>query len=324
MSETVPQPPSPQPQPPQHRRSSSIIMTKIRRFSRRFSSKTRWSLHIPTKELNVHDVLDELTDDELELAARTSYEYVKNPLPETRELCATSICRRYLESKKGNVALATKKVKATLQFRKEHKIEALMTALEDPQSEAAQSLHHQVKDKKFYVQGYDTDGRATLYFIPRNTTHFDKEWHLKEAIYSIERAIACSKAPDRTINAVVDFSGFSIFRHSPPQDIGKEFLTTLRSHYAGQIHKIFLLDCPTSFHILWRIFSPFIGTDTRSKIQFLSGPKEKMTMTNSYLLDELPSFVHPHGGKVHPLDVNEYLFELRFNQAFGDKPISKQ
>lgn len=304
-------------QAPSHRRSSKFA----RRFSRRFSSK-RW-FRENQKDPDVRGVLNELGDDELETAAKTIYKYVQNPSPDTRELYATSIGRRYLDSKNGNVALATKKLKKTLQFRQDYDIEGLMTAFEDRNSKTAQNLYNEVKDKKFYVQSYDKDGRATLYFVPRNTTRFDKEWHLKEAIYSIERAIACSKTLDGTINAIVDFSGFSIRKHSPPMDIGKEFLTTLRSHYAGQINKIFLLDCPASFNILWKIFSPFIGTNTRSKIEFLSGRKQKAKFTKWYSVEEVPPFVHPDGCKDRDLDVNEYLFELRFDEAFDQTPKDK-
>ncbi len=220
----------------------------------------------------VQQILDNLTNDELELAARACYEYVKHPSLQDRDAYASRICHRYLESKKGNVELATEKVKKTLQFRKNYDLEGLMRAFEDDDGDDeknyyASNLQKQLSDKKFYVQGYDNEGRSTLFFIPRRTREFDKEWHLKEALYSIERAIACSQCSDYTINAVVDFSGFSLTQHSPPMDIGKEFLTTLRSHYAGQIHKIFLLDCPTSFFILWKIFSQFVGTDTRDKIE---------------------------------------------------------
>jgi CRAL/TRIO domain len=300
------------------------LQTTLRRLSRRFSSRKVVVADILRKQPDVQDILDELTDEELDMAARTMYEYVQHPTPHTKELYASYICQRYLLSKKGNVSLATQKVKKTLQFRKEQDIEALMRAFDHPTSdETAQHLHTQLREKKFHVQGYDNDGRATLYFVPRHTTHFDKEWHLKEALYSIERAVACSTAKDATINAVVDFAGFSVMKHSPPMDIGREFLTTLRSHYAGQIHKIFLLDCPTSFHMVWSIFSPFIGTDTRSKIEFLSGPNKQKTLLKNYPINELPTFIHPEGGMVRELDVDEYLFQLPFHQAFGET-ITKQ
>lgn len=273
----------------------------------------------------VRQVLDQLSHDELETAARACYEYLKRPSRRHRDVYASRICLRYLESKKGDVALATEKVKNTLQFRKDYDIEGLMKAFDkhgdyhnNNKYDNAPHLQKQLSDNKFYVQGYDKYGRSTLFFIPRNTRGFDKEWHLKEALYSMERAIACSQCRDHTINAVVDFSGFSLTQHSPPLDVGKEFLTTLRSHYAGQIHKIFLLDCPTSFFLLWKLVSQFVGTDTRDKIEFISGESSKSRLLDLYELQEMPPFMCPGGGKVRDFDCKEYLWGLRFDEAFNE------
>lgn len=292
----------------------------FRRMSkRRRSSTLELGGHYQAEQdSEVLQILEQLSNEELETAARASYEYVQHPSLPQRDMFAARICRRYLDSKQGDVELATQKVKKTLHFREDYDVEGLMKAFDDSHSDYATNLQKNLSEQKFFVQGYDKEGRSTLFFIPRNTRGFDKEWHLKEALYSIERAIACSKSQDHTINAVVDFSGFSLLKHSPPIDIGKEFLTTLRSHYAGQINKIFLLDCPTSFSMLWKVFSPFVGTNTRSKIQFVTGEKNKAKLVDLYDLEEMPSFMCPKGGKNRAFDLEEYLFELKFDEAFDE------
>lgn len=270
-------------------------------------------------------VLASLSTEELETAARACYEYVQHPSLPTRESYASRLVQRYLQSKKGNIELATIKIRQTLQFRKEYDIEGLMKAFQQddhddnkPHHDYARHLHEHLSEKKFYVQGFDKQGRSTLFFVPRHTQGFDKEWHIKEALYSIERAIACSRCSDSTINAVVDFAGFSITQHAPPLEIGKEFLTILRSHYAGQIHKIFLLDCPTSFFILWKLLSQFVGTDTRDKIEFISGDASKAKLLSLYDIEEMPPFMCVGGGKVREFNVEEYLFEQSFDEAFDE------
>jgi hypothetical protein len=147
--------------------------------------------------------------------------------------------------------MAMEKIRKTLAFPKEIDIDNLITAFDDKvdllrASERKISPEKHLSSKKFVVQGYDKKGSR------RNATGHD----IDSAIYLIERAIACSKAKDHTMNAVVDFSGFSIAKQSPPLEIGKTFLTTLRSHYASQIHRIHLADSPFSFSMLWKIFSP--------------------------------------------------------------------
>jgi hypothetical protein len=304
----------------------------------------------------INFILSQLTSEELDIAARCSYSYLKDPIPSQRNQYARQIAHRYLESKKGKVDLALEKIKKTLQFRREIKIDDLMTAFDDkdgdgdvnddtatvmsdddadddgdcvmdeeahrrPENMVGQLKIH-LSSKKYFVQGFDKEGRSTLFFIPRLVDSHDAEWTLKEAIYSIERAIACSKAGDHTINAVVDFRGFSMVQHSPPLEIGKQFLTTLRSHYAGQIHRIYLVDTPMTFSLLWKMFSAFVGTSTRDKIKFVNGERSKeRELTQVYDLEQVPSWMIPGGHKNRELNVVEYLHALRFDQAFDDASV---
>lgn len=314
--------------------------------------------HNELRDMNskINFILSQLTLEELETAARCSYAYMKDPVPSQRNHCARGIIQRYLESKNGKVELAFEKVKKTLKFRREIGIDDLITAFDkhdctdndgddddtasmmsddnddgngamildgnerkNRRQDTAKQLQTHLSSKKYFVQGYDKDGRATLFFIPRLVDSHDAEWTLKEAIYSIERAVACSKASDHTINAVVDFSGFSMTKHSPPLEIGKQFLTALRSHYAGQIHRIYLLDTPFSFSMLWTIFSPFVGTATRDKIKFVNGEQSKeRELTQVYSLEQVPSWMIPGGQKNRDLDMEEYLHGLAFDQAFDE------
>jgi CRAL/TRIO domain len=268
-------------------------------------------------------MLSDLSPNELEIAAKASYAYMKHPLPPKRIQYARNMAKRYLESKKGNAELALEKMKNTLKFRKDFQIDDLITAFDGKENgrvHTATQLQKQLSSKKFYVQGYDTNGRSTLFFIPRLVNTHDNEWTLKEAIYSVERAIACSKAKDGTINAVIDFSGFSMSKHAPPMEIGKQFLTTLRSHYAGQIHRIFLTDTPFSFSMLWKMFSPFVGTNTRDKIKFINGARSKeKEFQLVYDVEQVPTWMLPGGKNNRSLDVNEYIYGLDFDQLFDKR-----
>jgi hypothetical protein len=270
-------------------------------------------------ESKIHHILSHLTEEELETAARASYGYVRDPVDRMNH--ASRVVERYLESKKGNVDTAMEKVKATLLFRREIDIDSLISAFDRDGggNNNAEPLEKQLSSKKIFVQGYDKGSRSTLIFIPRLVQGHDAEWTLKEAVYSMERAIACSRAKDHTINAVVDFSGFSAFRHAPPVSIGKQFMTTLRSHYAGQIHGIYLLDTPSAFSFLWRIFSPFVGTKTREKIHFLCGKEKQKTLETLYEIDQATSWMVSLGTKNRELDLNEYLYETDFLKAFDER-----
>lgn len=277
-------------------------------------------------------ILSRLSEEELETAARSSYEYLSSSNPietlsssEERDRFAKRIVQRYLESKHGDADLALAKIRKTLEIRRTAKIADLVTAFDGVDrtsknnNDIAQTLHTHLSSQKFYVQGFDKEGRSTLYFIPRNVVDHD----LESAIYSIERAIASGRSVDGTINCVVDFSGFSL-ANGPPLELGKEFLTTLRTVYAGQIHRIFLANASFSFSFLWNVFSPFVGTDTRDKISLskssgTNSNEKQQELLDLYDLDQVPSWLVSGGKKNRSLDLDEYLYRLPFDAAFDDK-----
>lgn len=300
-----------------------------KRNHRRLSRKVRKSpssydeneqtYDLSDKSDQVAFIVSKLSPDQLEVLARSSYEYLKSPIPSKRRTFAGQVVRRILESKKGNVVATLTKVKKMIDFRREANVDELITAFDGDNNTntgtTAAALHKQLATKKLYVHGFDKDGRSTLYFVPRNVVDHD----LDSAIYSIERAIACSRSLDKTINCVVDFAKFPL-SNAPPLEIGKQFLTTLRLIYAGQINRIFLVNVPFTFSILWGVFSPFVGTDTRDKIAIIkdNGKEKEKEMLDLYDRKELPHWAVSGGEKNRSLDVDGYLFKLPFDSAFDD------
>lgn len=292
-------------------------------------------------------ILSRLSEQEMETAARSSHDYLRinsesesdtdtdcdtdsdsdsdsdgSDVADLRDRCVRRIVGQFLESKHGNADRALAKFRKTLEFRRTARIDALVRAFDNDigndngndidndngNDSLAETLRRNLSSKKFYVQGFDREGRSTLYFIPRNVVDHD----LESAFYSIERAIASSRSVDGTINCVVDFSGFSI-SNRPPMEIGKEFLTTLRTVYAVQIHRIFLVHTPFSFSMMWNLFSPYLGNDKRDRIQFVpsgTGTRVHRELLDLYDLDQVPSWFLPGGTKNRSLDLDEYLYQL--------------
>jgi hypothetical protein len=269
--------------------------------------------------LMVDYIQSRLSADDLETAAMASYQYLRNPDKSNQSFHARKIVERYWNSK-SNVETALRKLRATLTFRRSIDVVGLIKSFDKNEVYDHYSFHLQkhLSSKTTFVQGYDKVGRPTLYFIPRKVQGHDSVWTLKQAVYSIERAIACSKAKDGLINAVVDFSGFSVMKHSPPFDIGLEFVTTLRNHYVGQIHRIYMVDTPSTFSFFWKVFKPFIGTTTRNKIYFISNSRDRAKLKESYDVDQVPSWLISGGKKNRDLDLDYYLFETPFQRTFDE------
>jgi hypothetical protein len=265
-------------------------------------------------------MLSQLSEDEVETAARTSYVYLKHPKPAERDDYAKLMCQRYLESKRGDEQLALEKMISTIKFRQSMEIEELVTAFDkdnrdkndDPayedESDVAQQLESSLESKHMYVCGFDKGGRSTFVFLTRRVASHDPEWSLKEALYTIERAIASSKAEDGSISAIVDLKDFSL-KQAPPLDIGKQFLTTLRNHYAGHVKQIFIVDAPTSFRWLWNVLKGFVGTSTRDKIHFVS--REEQELEKFYDSDQIAI-----NDDARELDLTEYFYETPFDKQY--------
>jgi len=290
-------------------------MQSLKRFSF-FGSKRNLGTISSKEEEQLDYMLGQLSEEELELAACSSYTYLKSPQTQQalKRKYAQHFALRFLRSK-NDEKKALEKLKATLAFRKEKDIDGLRLTFDGEDSPYREPLQKQLESKMLKVQGYDKDGRATYIFTPRLVQGHDDEWTIKEHIYTLERAIACSHSADKTVNAVIDFNGFSPLRHAPPTSIGKEFMLTLRNHYAGSVHQIFIVDAPLTFNALWTIFKPLVGTKTRNKIHFVKGKHKKLA--KFYDKEQAADWMMPGGLKNRDLDLDEYL-KTPFNEAFDE------
>lgn len=259
-------------------------------------------------------MLDALNKEEMEIAANASYDHLLEQNWEETESYAKQFALRFLRAKDGDESKALSRMKDTLQFRKEVDVDALRKAFNrGGNKEYAEKLEQDLQSKFLYVAGHDKEGRSTYVFVPRNVEGHDEEWTIKEHVYTLERAIASSQSADQTVNAVVDFNGFSL-RNAPPTHIGKAFMNTFRNHYAGAINGIFFVDAPTCFYALWSVFKPLIGKKTRNKIHFVNSRKNDLS--KFYNPSEAPQWMMRNGKKSRELDLEEYLHQTSFNQVF--------
>jgi CRAL/TRIO domain len=269
----------------------------------------------------VETILNELSEVEIEAAACSSYRYqqLQNFDATIRRSYAYEMVERYVSSK-SDPEIALLKIRSTLKFRSEMGLDNINQLSEDSSIE----LTKYISDGKAIVQGYDKDGHSTLLFIPRlSTDHSELKRTVLGKVWTIEKAIACSQSKDRKINVVIDLSGFSLFSHTPPIKVGNEVLTILRNHYVGQIHKIFIVNIPSTFSILWNIFSSFIGSQTKGKIVFAEShyvPKGCDTIKENSLyfyysdIAEIP-WMKKDERQCFKLNVDKYLNSMSFDES---------
>ena len=283
-------------------------------------------IYSPAEQRQIDEMLNCLSSDELEIAARCNFEYLQKPNPALTRSCASQMAARYLRSKQEfNEAL--KCMKATIQFRKEFDVDGLRLSFVNDHNNEQQSagnqyrrpLEEQLRSKMVYVQGYDKDGRATYIFEPYRVQNHDPEWTIKQHVWTLERAIACTKSRDKMVNVVINFNGFSVFKHAPPTKASKEFMQMLRNHYTGHVNQIFIVDAPTAFLCLWSIFKPLLSRNTTERTKFVSSNTGKIkTIGKLYSSHQATPWMLPTGRKCRELDVDEYLFATPFDKAFDE------
>lgn len=286
-------------------------------------------------------MVDDLSDEDREHAARSSYKYLwksvtskgaeTKELKEEQEFYAIEMAMRHLSSKKGNLEVATQKFKSAIQFRKDADLDGLRLCFQADQldlddetrqryAEYREKLEDRMTSGRVYVCGYDKCGRAIYTIFAARTKDFDHEWFLKESLYNFERALACTEREsgslEHSITVIGNYTGFQS-KHAAPMSISHEFMNCLRQNYPGRVKHVYLLNTPTSFLVFWSILKPFIGTDTRKKITFLSNDRQRETAFSELIsFDQAAPWMLEGGQKNRDFDAIEYLRQARFDEAF--------
>jgi CRAL/TRIO domain len=227
-------------------------------------------------------MVQELSDDEREHAARASYKYLwksvtsSEPEKESKEFfeeqtkMAKAMALRFLKSKKGNYAVAMQKFKSAIAFRKEMDVDGLRLcfqadkldlddATRDTYAIYRERLSERMTTGRVYVCGYDKEGRAIYTIYAARTKDFDPEWFLKESLFNFEKALACTERESGgfkdSITVIGNYTGFQS-KHSAPMSISHRFMDSLRQNYPGRVHRVYLLRTPSSFLIFWSLLKP--------------------------------------------------------------------
>jgi hypothetical protein len=313
-----------------------------------------------------------LSDDEKEHAARSSYTYlwksVNTPeqvkeskaFIEEQNKMAKAMAMRFLKSKKGNYDVAIQKFRSAIKFRKEWDVDGLRLCFQADKLDLddatrkryamyRERLSERMPTGRAYVCGYDKEGRAIYTIYAARTKDFDPEWFLKESIFNLEKALACTERESsglkESITVIGNYTGFQS-KHSAPMSISHRFMDILRQNYPGRVHRVFLLRTPFSFLMFWSLLKPvsfskansgvctvcecmteykfsfcilafqFIGTDTREKIIFLSELHRQEEFADLVSLDQAAPWMLDGGRKIKEFDANEYLNKIPFDECF--------
>jgi len=182
-------------------------------------SKGSWELE------KCHEVIQTLTEDEIEIAARTSYAYflsvdeISRKLhygtdedqtlassPDEKDKIVIAMARRFLTVEYWNTKKASKKMKDAVRFRDDIKVDVIRRCFyvkdEDLPDDSSRELHsayrrgitQRLSKGNYFVRGSDKKGRSLHNLIIKkdvmNDQNFNPDWYLIAHVYTLERALA--------------------------------------------------------------------------------------------------------------------------------------
>lgn len=236
----------------------------------------------------------------------------------------------------GNEKKALHQLQETLKWRKSFGVDALVHAKftdnPDMEDETAHMLRHETGTGKIYVRGYDHEGRALMYMRPQRENTHHHENNMKNLVYNLERAIACtlkkSNHTQEKVCLVIDFDGYQL-RHAPPMSVSRMTLDILQKHYPERMYRAYVCNAPFIFRTFFALIRPFIDPITKQKIVMCHGKHGYDTMSEHLHVEKLePSILMklqlPKKDKneavepaVKEFDFNEYLtspFDTTFDE----------
>lgn len=194
---------------------------------------------------------------------------------------------RYVEMHNGDRAKAMKSLAATLEWRKEHKIDTIL-ARPHPKFDICK----EVFPTKFL--GRDPEGHVILLQRPAKIdldlakrNKIKKEDLLEHYIYLNEYLwqILEGDKPLGTMISILDLSGLnmSILRKREYMSFLKFVVSVMDSHFPQRAHKTLIVNSPKWFNAMYRVVSPLLREATKSRIEIVSRGKKQDDVLKRYL-----------------------------------------
>lgn len=170
---------------------------------------------------------------------------------------------------------------------------------------------------KTYVRGYTRHGHAVLIMRPAMENTNNHDGNIKNLIYTMERAIACSeKSGQEKLLLVIDFENYSLF-NAPPMKTSRQVLSILQDHYPERLFRACLVRPPMIFYAFYKMISPFVDRVTSEKVCMLTNADMNNPNNQLHQVVDRASLEAVFGGEdFRPFDSALYLdgpFDADYN-----------
>jgi hypothetical protein len=164
---------------------------------------------------------------------------------------------RYMRATKWNLSEAEKRLKATLEWRREYKPDLIPPDEVKIESETG----------KIVINGFDNDGRPIIYMRPGRENTQTSPRQLRYLVWCLERAKDLMPPGQESLVIFVDYKSTTL-RTNPSISVAGKVLNILQQHYVETLGRAIIVNLPILLTFFYKGISPFLDPVTRDKMRF--------------------------------------------------------
>jgi len=183
-----------------------------------------------------------------------SHEYYKWEL---RWLRKPDTIPRYMRAAKWKMHDAEKRIKSTLEWRREYQPELIRP----------DEIKVECETGKIILTGFDKDGRPIIYMRPGRENTAAGPRQLRHLVWWLERAKDMMPSGQETLVIIVDYKTTTL-RTNPSVSVASKVLTILQQHYVETLGRAIVTNLPLLLNFFYKGISPFLDPVTWDKMRF--------------------------------------------------------
>ncbi|KAG2022536.1 hypothetical protein CC2G_000278 [Coprinopsis cinerea AmutBmut pab1-1] len=176
---------------------------------------------------------------------------------ESRWLSRPDTHPRYMRAAKWNYGDAQKRIKATLEWRREFQ----------PDLISPEDVRIEGETGKIILNGFDVDGRPVIYMRPGRENTETSPRQLRHLVWWLERAKDFMPPGQESLVIVVDYKSCTL-RTNPSISIARKVLTILQQHYVETLGRACVTNLPFILNFFYKGIERFLDPVTRDKLRF--------------------------------------------------------
>ncbi|KAI0830867.1 CRAL-TRIO domain-containing protein [Trametes gibbosa] len=164
---------------------------------------------------------------------------------------------RYMRAAKWNLDDAKKRLKSTLEWRRDYKPDLI------PPDE----VRIESETGKIIINGFDNDGRPIIYMRPGLENTETSPRQLRHLVWCLERAKDLMPPGQESVTIIIDYKSTTL-RSSPSVSVGRKVVHLLQNHYVETLGRGVIINLPMLLNFFFKGISPFLDPVTRDKMRF--------------------------------------------------------